>query len=52
MAKSKTSFSLSADSIDLLKQLAKLNRRSQAGMLEVLIDQSAKKAKIESKVKA
>ena len=48
MKKIRTSFALSAESLDLLKQLAKLNIRSQANMIEQLIKEAAIKADIKS----
>lgn len=46
MSKQKTSFTLSEESLKLLKLLAEKNDRSQASMLEVLIKEAAKKEKI------
>ena len=46
MAKSRTSFSLSAESLEMLKKLAEKNNRSQANMLEILISDAAEKMKI------
>lgn len=46
MAKIKTSFSLSSESINLLKLLSEKNNRSQANMLEILIKERCEKEKI------
>ena len=46
MPKQKTSFTLSEESLKLLKLLAEKNDRSQASMIEVLIKEAAKKQKI------
>jgi len=46
MSKQKTSFTLSADVLDLLKKLSEKNDRSQSNMIEVLIKEAAKKQKI------
>lgn len=48
MSKQKTSFTLSEESLRLLKLLAEKNDRSQANMLETLIKEAAKKEKIKS----
>lgn len=42
MAKKRTSFSISNEVLELLKQLAKKNNRSMANMLEQLITEASK----------
>ena len=48
MPKIKTSFSLSQETLDLLKLLSEKDKRSMASMLEVLVEQAAKKEKIKT----
>lgn len=50
MKKIRTSFALSPESLDLLKQLAKLNLRSQANMIEQLIKEESIKVNIKHKL--
>ena len=49
MTKIRTSFALSEEALNLLKQLAEKDDRSQAGMLEVLIKEAAIKNKLKVK---
>lgn len=46
MPKKRTSFSLSDESLALLKKLSEKNGRSQANIIEILIKESAEKNKI------
>jgi hypothetical protein len=46
MAKQRTSFALSEDTLKLLAKLADKNLRSMASMVEVLILEAAKKEKL------
>jgi hypothetical protein len=46
MAKKLVAYRLSEDTIRLLKLIAEKEQRSQANMLEILIQQAAKAAKI------
>lgn len=46
MTKKITSFSLDEETLVLLKKIAEVNKRSQANMLSILIEEAAKKYKV------
>ena len=48
MTKKITSFSLDEETLELLKKIAEINKRSMANMLSILIEEAAKKFKIKT----